>query len=242
MGEFLGSSHLSVARLRVAGVFGSLWLGLIAPAWGVVSVSYQTDPSQGAYSVSSSDLINSNSLALLGSTHTGYTPFTFDGGTSTTAALNDGVQGVSYAAGNGALSSGAFDIDGVWTSTFFLNAGYNLTEIDTIASWPAARASQAYTVSVRQVGNVTFTPVTVIDFLVNPDQSSKIVITDTGGTLAANVDAIRFDFTVASGAAPSPETVYRELDVFGTLVPEPSSLSLLALGGAALLLRRLRKH
>ena len=210
-------------------------------AWASLSVSYQSDPNQGAYGVSNSDLINSNSPALLGATDTGYTPFSFDGGTSTTAALNDGFQGVSYASGNGALSSGAFDPDGTWTSTFSLNAGYDLTRIETIASWPAARASQAYTVSYKQVGNPLFTPLTTIDYMVSPDQSSKIVITDTSGVLAYNVEAIRFDFVVATGAASFKETVYRELDVFGTPVPEPSSAGLLLLGGAALMLRRIRK-
>ena len=224
-----------------AAVLVSLFLSTV-PTWAALSVSYQSAPGQGAYGVSNSDLINSNSTALLGTTHIGYTPLTFDSGTSTTAALNDGFQGISYASGNGALSSGAFDPDGIWTSTFFLTGGYVINQIETVASWPAARASQAYTVSYRLVGNPSFTPLTTIDYLVDPDQSSKVVIFDTSGPLASNVDAIRFDFFVASGAASFKETVYRELDVFGTVIPEPSSLGLLVLGGAALWLGRSKKR
>jgi hypothetical protein len=230
------------ARARTVVALGMCLLLSSVPAWAAVSVSYQSAAAQGAYTVSNSDLINSNSPALLSTTHTGYTPFTFDGGTSTTAALNDGFQGISYVSGNGALSSGAFDLDGIWSSTFFLSASYDINQIETVASWPAARASQAYTVSYRQTGNPLFTPLTTIEYLVSPNQSSKVVISDTGGVLAYNVDAIRFDFFVASGSASSKETVYREADVFGTLVPEPSAAGLLLLGGMALWLGRFKKR
>ncbi len=234
--------HFS-SRRKIAGACVVALLGGMVPAGAVLTVNYQTDPSQGFFAVNNADLINSGSPDLSSSTDTGYAPFTFDSGTSTTAALNDGALGLNYAAGNGALSTGAFDIDGVWSSTFILNGGYTINRIETFASWPAARASQAYTVSFRQVGNPTFTPLTTIDFTVNPDQSSKIVISESSGPLAANVDAIRFDFFTATGGTPSAESVYREIDVFGSAtIPEPSSLGLLALGGAALLLRRVRKR
>lgn len=230
---------LFCSRWKIVGAFVVVLLGLISPTWGALSVIYQSDPNQGAYGVSGADIINSGSLSLLGTTHVGYTPFTFDGGTSTTAALNDGLQGVSYVPGNGALSSGAFDIDGTWTSTFFLNGGFTINQIETFASWPAARSSQGYTVSFRFVGNPTFTPLTTIDYLVTPDQSSKIVISDNSGPLGVNVDAIQFDFFTASGAASSKETVYREIDVFG-IIPEPSALALCGLGLASLLAFRRR--
>ena len=239
----MNNAFLFCSRWKAASACVGVFLGFVAPTWATLTVSYQSDPSQGAYAVSSVDLIESTSLALLGATDTGYTPFTFDSGTSTTAALNDGFQGVSYSPGNGALSSGAFDIDGAWTSTFFLNGGYTINQIETFASWPAARSSQACIVSLRLVGNPTFTPLTTIDFQVSPDQSSRIVISDTGGPLAANVDAIRFDFFTASGIASSREAVYRELDVFGTaVIPEPSSVGIFVVGGAALLFAFFRKR
>jgi hypothetical protein len=235
---------LLLSRWKLAGTCVVSLLGCLAPAWGAVSVNYLSDPSEIAYGVSSVDLINSGSPALLSMTDTGYTPLTFDGGTSTTAALNDGFQGVAYAPGNGALSSGAFDLDGTWTSTFFLTGGFTLNEIDTIASWEPARASQAYTVSVRYVGSPTFTPLTTVNYFVASDSSSKVVITGTGGPLAVNVDAIQFDFVTPTGGAGPPESVYREIDVAGseTVVPEPASLGLVALGGVALMLGRWRKR
>lgn len=228
--------------IKGVGVLALFLLLFTSPVGAAVSVSYQSDPNQGAYSVSNSDLVNSNSPALLGMTDTGYTPFSWEGGTSTTAALNDGFQGVSYASGNGALGSGAFDLDGIWTTTFYLNGGYNISQIETFASWPEARASQAYTVSIRQVGNLSFTPLTTVDFTVSPDQSSKILIFESGGPLALNVDAIQFDFFVATGPASAKESVYREIDIYGTVVPEPSAIGILLLGGAALLVGRYKKR
>lgn len=228
---------------KTASASAALLLGFLAPTQGAVSVNYLTDPAQEAYAVSSTDLINNGSPSLLSMTDVGYTPYSFDGGTSTTAALNDGLAGVAYVPGNGALSTGAFDGDGAWTSTFFLNGGYTINQIETFASWPAQRASQAYNLSVRYVGNLTFTPLTTIDFYVGSDKSSKVVITDGSGPLAVNVDAIQFDFFTAVSGSGSKEAVYRELDVFGSpIVPEPSSLGLVALGGAALMLGRLRKR
>ena len=230
------------SRWGIVGACALILLGFIAPARAAVTVSYQVDPAQGAFGVSSTDLINSGSPDLLGRTDTGYTPFSFDSGTSTTAALNDGLQGVSYAAGNGALSSGAFDLDGAWTSTFFLNGGFTIDRIETVASWVAARASQGYMVSLRLAGNPAFTLLTTIDYMVSPAQSSRIVISDTSGPLGSNVDAIRFDFFTAAGGVSSREAVFRELDVIGTPVPEPSSMGLFVFGGAALLLGRFRKR
>ena len=226
----------------VVGACALMWLGFIAPAGAVLSISYQVDPAQEAYAVSSTDLINSGSASLLGSTDVGFTPYSFDGGTSTTAALNDGLQGIPYVAGNGALSTGAFDADGSWTTTFFLTGGFTIDQIETYASWPVARSSQGYTVSLRSAGSSTFTPLTTIDYTVDSGQSSKIVISDDSGPLASNVDAIRFDFFAATGGVPNTESVYREIDVTGTAVPEPCSLGLLALGGAALVVGRLRKR
>jgi hypothetical protein len=243
MGRRMDNSLLFPSSWKTAGASVALLLAFLIPTQGAVSVNYFTDPAQEAYAISSTDLINSGSPSLLSMTDTGYAPFSFDGGTSTTAALNDGSAGIAYASGNGALSTGTFDLDGTWTSTFFLNGGYTISQIDTIASWPAQRASQAYNLSVRYVGNLTFTPVTTINFYVASDQSSKIVITDGSGPLAVNVDAIQFDFVTPTGGG-SPESVYREIDVTGalTIIPEPSSLGLVALGGVALMLGRLRKR
>ena len=233
------------SRSRIVAACVVLSLGFLAPARAALSVNYLSDPAQEAYAVSSTDLINSGSPSLLSETDVGYTPFSFEGGTSTTAALNDGSAGIAYSPGNGALSTGAFALNGTWTSTFFLNGGYTINQIDTIASWPAQRASQAYNLSVRYVGDLTFTPVTTIDYFVATDQSSKVDISDDSGPLAVNVDAIQFNFFTATGGSGSKETVYREIDVSGSptlLVPEPSSLGLVAFGGVALMLGRWRKR
>jgi hypothetical protein len=67
--------------------------------------------------------------------------------------------------------------------------------------------------------------------------STKVNVTDTTGILATGVDAIRFDIldTFSNNAGG---VVMREIDVFGTAVPEPSATLLFGLGGLVLLRRR----
>ena len=120
------------SRWKIVAACAVSLLGFLAPTGAAVTVSYLPDPSQEAYAVSSTDLINSGSPSLLSSTDVGYTPFSFDGGTSTTAALNDGLAGIAYTPGNGALSTGAFDGDGTWTTAFFLNGGYTTIRLNRL--------------------------------------------------------------------------------------------------------------
>jgi hypothetical protein len=120
--------------------------------------------------------------------------------------------------------------------------GYNLTGIDTYGGWnDQGRDQQLYTVAYSTVADPgTFIDITSVNF--NPTaggdpSASQVSITDTTGTLASNVGAVRFTFNQPA----EPEngyTGYVELDVFGTPVPEPTVLGVLAVGALGLLGRR----
>jgi hypothetical protein len=67
--------------------------------------------------------------------------------------------------------------------------------------------------------------------------SSQVTLTDTTGTIATGVSAIRFSFLDNSGSGQ----VFREIDVTGMAVPERSVALTFVGGGAALLGWRRRR-
>lgn len=162
--------------------------------------------------------------------------------------LNDGVAGGDFNVdGLGALvgKSWSSDGDGVSFREFVLGGGanglgYDITEIQTIASWAnAGFANQKYDVSVRFLGDASFT-LLLDDVEYQPFTSAlndtggvatRINITDDTGKLASGVEAIRFDI-LDTTSDNLGGTVFSEIDVFGTsTVPEPGSLALLGLAG-----------
>jgi hypothetical protein len=67
------------------------------PAHAGLIVTTETNPSQTFFPAAGDDLINAGAATLAGETHTGFTPFEFQGGLSNTAALNDGLIGTAGA-------------------------------------------------------------------------------------------------------------------------------------------------
>ena len=230
-------------KTLAAGVTAVLTLGATALAVPQVATDAQTGPGPftPSYSSSTTDLINGLSPSAQAGNFQ-------EEGAGGTAVLTNGTFGTISGGnpGNNSLFATAGTGEQV---TYSLNlaaspGGYNITGIDTYGGWnDSGRDQQLYTVAYSTVANPgTFTDITSVNF--NPPDTSnpsasRVQITDTTGTLATGVAAIRFTFD--QPAAPeNGYTGYTELDVFGTPVPEPTALGLAALGGAGLLARRRR--
>ena len=167
----------------------------------------------------SADVSTSDLLTGLTPTTTGWNT----GNGSTTAQLNDGIYGRSFAtAGN--------KVEGTWTTvgataTYDLglganNQGYNLTSIQTFAAWVnVGFGNQAYTVDVKLVGAASYTTLATVSYqplTLNGIGATKVTLTDDAGVLATRVEFIRFTANSVNAGQNSGAFVFREIDVFGT--------------------------
>lgn len=108
-------------------------------------------------------------------------------------------------------------------------AGYNLSAIRTFAGWDDGRDGQAYTVEYSTAASpAVFVALATVTRFDTPGDSvdyasTMVAMTPTSGYLAANVAALRFNFSGVENGG----TAYREFDVFGTAatsaIPEPST-------------------
>jgi len=143
--------------------------------------------------------------------------------------------------GNGAGATLTYTLSG---ST----AGYNLTNITLYGGWAnSGRDQQAYTVYYSTVdAPSTFTQLGSVSY--NPSigggvqSATRVVLTSSSGVLAANVAAVKFDFT--SPASENGYCGYGAIGVFGVASPSPvtpftASLAMLSPNGAALTLSNL---
>ena len=219
------------------------WVGLVAVMLGASATVHATieigitrDTSQTAFSPgSSTDLINQGQPTLDHAVYAGYIPFTFSTfGTSTTAALNDGTPWLATS-----LTTSAFVYNGPdWTATYYLASagrGFNIDTIDTYTAWVNGRDGQSYNLLYSTVADpTTFLSLTNVSVAEHGGDgsgngSTKVhIYNNTGTPLAFNVAAIRFAFPA------NDPNVYRELDVFGVMVPEPSTIFLFGTGLATL--------
>ncbi len=223
-------NRLPISRPWIAPLL-SAWLAAAASlsatpviatkASGPNTPSTSTDELSFAADVSSTDL-------LTGITGTGGA---WNANGSSPAGLNDGNPGGDAdVSGLGALNGAAWALDGSNVSfrEFVLGAGpgglgYDISSIQSIAAWQGAGFSnQRYEVRVRLLGSSTFqtTPVATVNFqpfsaTLTEGGSTRVRISDSTGTLAKGVDAIRFDVLDTTGNAAGG-TVFREIDVFGT--------------------------
>jgi hypothetical protein len=200
---------------------------------GPFTPSTTTDEVTFAGDVSSSDLLHG--IVGTGGSWMGGTP-------ASPAGLNDGLAGGDFDAnGLAALSGAAWAVNADTFREFVLgpganSLGYDITGIQTIAAWSGAGFSnQKYDVSVRFLGDASYTFLTTVEYqpfttALTEGGSTKVNVTDDTGVLASGVDAIRFDLrqTVSNTAGG---VVMHEIDVFGAATPVPEPSATVLLGG-----------
>lgn len=231
------------AILVVAG-FGALIGAVTAEAAPLIATANQTgNPANTSpnYTVSSSDLLN----GLAPSASAGN--FTQEGTGGTPVLTNGTVANPITRDGDGAFQFSTFATAGTGTTSggtsveYTLPTAANITSIITYGGWQdGGRDQQHYTVAFATSVGGAFTDITTVNY--NPPdpaghpQTTRVTITDSTGTLASNVKVLRFTFN----ATENGYSGYDEIDVAGTLVPEPASLVFLGVAGLGLLARRRR--
>lgn len=214
-------------------------------ATAAIIATGSSNTSQGFYNttISTTDLLAGTSPTVTGA-FAGDTNGIYDGVTVDSSLTTTG--------GNIYLSSNpdvimTFDLTGSVT-------GYDITSIASVAGWNTNaqhHAAQFYQVLVSVVGSAAYTSLNITgaaasggnasyDPFGSGQGSSRIVLTEnSSGVLASGVDSIRF-VLISTPDGLDNDTVYKEIDVFGTatVIPEPSSALLCGLGVLALLRRR----
>ena len=187
-----------------------------------------------SFTPSSADLAQSGSSTLLSSTVTVADNFNeppTNLGNGDLSATNNGTRGLFFSQSfNGGQLPSTLTIT---LDTSVNSLGYDISGITTYAGWDSngsALANQQYLLEYSVVGDdgfvslesQIFTPFDNAD--PNAAGATELIITDTTGTIAGGVDAIRFTFqdhgfTNISDAIDG--TVYQEVDIFGTAVEVP---------------------
>jgi hypothetical protein len=231
--------------------------------WNYVVPSSGISLSGLNYNASTTDLANDGQSTLATTVWSGGVSGEYG---SSPAELNNGLYSAAELTGgnpNGYVSAGstATTLLATPNSTYTINftGGMNLTSIDVYSAMTGTnRAKQNWSLAYSLVGSGSY-----VD-LVGPLLSTKVAQNSNGNrqggwynkvtlTLGASeqlleVDSLQFTFLTpeynpATDGSNSTmlNTAYREIDVFGTAIPEPSTYAMLLGGSVALfLIRRLR--
>jgi hypothetical protein len=207
-------------------------LAVLAMIGAADAATITTASGGSAFAVSSGDLLQTSLASTIDNLIYNPSYNTLgEGAGGSESDLRNGNSTVGVMIGNGSTGGSiTFNLDLVSSPL-----GYSVTEINTYTSHgDGGRDGQDYTVSYALVGSPTsFIDIASVgEFGGNGTPGSgKVAITDIGIT---NVAAVRFSF----GGQENSGTNFRELDVIGSAVPEPSAALLGGFGLLALLRRR----
>jgi hypothetical protein len=154
-----------------------------------------------------------------------------------TPALTNGSISTTYGGADNAIIHAAYATSGGGVITYTLPNPSDINQFVIYSGWnDGGRDEMNVTVGVSGDGSVFSDLFTAT---ANTAGSTPIthrvsVVDDAGAALARNVRFVRYSFNGTENGYSG----YVEMDVIGTVVPEPGSLSILGLAGAALLRRR----
>lgn len=191
------------------------------------AVTITLDSGTSPFAVSGSDLLQTDLGAA--PVVTGNFANFNSGGETVLRDGNDGGTGVTVFPTTALVGTGA-------AVTYALDVGanplgYTLTQINTSGAWDGGRDAQNINILYSTVDDpATFVSLAVFAFDPTPNPFSRISATPGIGDafIATDVHSIRFEFPNQENGAGG----YRELDVVGFAVPEPSSTGLLIGTGA----------
>ena len=204
--------------------FAAIALAAVTTSAASATVVVTNTTQNNVFSVSSTDLLQTSLGSAISTGN-----FSREGEQGLSALIDGGFGALgSFVSGNTTL--GAATADGSNSITYTLNGAFNLTSINSYAGWDAFRGGQSYTVSLAYTGApATFIPLaTVFNNATGGGNINTMAnITRSSGYLGAGVVAVKFDFAsnLQFGYAG-----YRELDVTGSAVPEPTTWLMLVLG------------
>jgi hypothetical protein len=177
---------------------------------------------------------------------------TLSGVTATANAYNNTYQVAGLHDGSAAATGNlAYWLNTTSIVTFTLDTGvntqgYKITNITSVAGFGSGAGrygNQTFDISYSTDG-VNFLPLTSVSYQPYATNntnagSSKVTLTDTTGTLATNVKALRFSFLYSPTFTET--AVYREIDVIGVAVPEPGCGVMLVTGLLGIAVSRRRR-
>ena len=212
------------------------------------------------YYASTNDLANAGQATLLSAVWSGGINGDFG---SSPAQLNNGLYAPAYVPDPAYVDAGTTDSTLLATpnTTYTINftGGMNLNSIDVYSAYTSNdRSKQNWSLDYRIAGGESYTALVGPSLDLNVAQNSngnrqgawlnKLTLALDAGEFD-NVDSLRFTFLEPLYWAPTDggnstfaPTAYREIDVFGAPVPEPSTYALLFGGFAALLIAVRRRR
>ena len=230
--------------------------------WNYVVPSSGISLSGLNYNASTTDLANAGQSTLATTVWSGVSgeygssPAELNNGLYAPSELTSGVPN-GYVNAQGTDTTLLATPDSTYTINF--TGGMNLTSIDVYsATTSTQRAKQNWSLAYSLVGSGSYVNLVGPLLSANVAQNSngnrqgawfnKVTLTLNASEQLLEVDSLQFTFLTPEynsatdgGNSTMLNTAYREIDVFGTAIPEPSTYAMLLGGSVALfLIRRLR--